>query len=604
MALSNPIEADGENGFIGLASRENPVAIPSGYVQTAKNIRFDRGVASTRKGSKRLTAGDAVGESIFVSGAYSGTDGVDKIVLVGGDSIYIYNTSTEATSAVAFPTGRTIVSSDKVDTIQANDRFYILRGESDATAQVVTITSSSTTATVTKTDHGYSTGDEVTITGASEAEYNGSYVITVTDANEFTYTFAGSATSPATGTIYAQSAKPPLYWDGDSTITVVTQTVTSGTSANFPPADFGFYFNNRIVVRRQRDKIAVSDYFDFDTWDLTFNQWSINLGANDYLTGFLPWQEDKFALFERNSIYYAYIDPNSYESGPGENSYIKSLTSEIGCNATKSIVNAGENIFFLSDLGVYTLTPSLDLKLLGNQRPLSEPINDIIERINVNYVQNAVGAIYNSRYYLAVPLDSSVGAGDATTNNGVLVYSMLNNAWESVDEYPSGFSVDDFVIALYGERKRLYATNSEGVFLLEEEYKDEYLQTSANPLLPFTLPATINSEFEQTNIAPQLVSRRYIFNSYGSKRFASVQANFNMNAGDAVSVTANVTDPDSSAEVLAFGSGSAEDFTKRARIGKQGYGVDLQFDGTTGRPTIRGFRVEATVPGRKLINAE
>jgi len=222
MALSNPIEADGENGFIGLASRENPVAIPSGYVQTAKNIRFDRGVASTRKGSKRLTAGDAVGESIFVSGAYSGTDGVDKIVLVGGDSIYIYNTSTEATSAVAFPAGRTIVSSDKVDTIQANDRFYILRGESDATAQVVTITSSSTTATVTKTDHGYSTGDEVTITGASEAEYNGSYVITVTDANEFTYTFAGSATSPATGTIYAQSAKPPLYWDGDSTITVVT----------------------------------------------------------------------------------------------------------------------------------------------------------------------------------------------------------------------------------------------------------------------------------------------------------------------------------------------------------------------------------------------
>ena len=604
MALSNSYEVDGETGFIGIASRENPTAIGPGYVQSAQNIRFDRGVAATRKGSKRLTDGGAVGETIFVSGVYSSTDGVDKIVLVGGDSIYVYNTSDDTTSAVAFPAGRTIVAADKVDTVQANDRLYILRGESDATAQVVTITSSSTTATVTKTDHGYSTGDEVTITGSDQAEYNGSYVITVTDADVFTYTFAGSATSPATGTIYAQSAKPLLYWDGDSTVSVVPQTVTSGSAANFPPSDFGFYFNNRIVVRRQRDKIAVSDYFDFDTWDLTFNQWSINLGANDYLTGFLPWQEDKFVLFERNSIYYAYIDPNSYETGPGENSYIKSLTDEIGCNATKTIVNAGENIFFLSDLGVYTLTPSLDLALLGNQRPLSEPISDIIERINVNYDQNAVAEIYNNRLYLALPLDSTVGAGDATNNNSVAVYSFLNSAWESVDTYPTGFSIDDFVIALYGERKRLYATNSEGVFLLEETYKDEYLQTSANPLLPFTLPATINTEFEQTNIASALTSRRYIFNTYNGKRFASAQANFSMLAGDAITMTASVVDPDSSSEILSFGSGVVEDYTKRVRIGKQGYGLDIQFAATTGRPTVRGFRVEATIPGRRLVNVE
>ena len=598
MPLSNAIEVDGETGFVGIASRENPTAITPGYVQSAQNIRFDRGVAATRKGSKRLTDGDAVGETIFVSGAYSGTDGIDKIVLDGGSAIYVYDTDTETTTTVNFPTGRTIVAADKVDTIQANDRFYILRGESDATAQVVTITSSSTTATVTKTDHGYSTGDEVTITGATETEYNGSYVVTVTGANEFTYTFAGSATSPATGTIYAQSAKPPLYWDGASTITVVTQTVTSGTAANFPPSDFGFYFNNRIVVRRQRDKIAVSDYFDFDTWDLTFNQWSINLGANDYLTGILPWQEDKFVLFERNSIYYAYIDPNSYASGPGDDSYIKSLTTEIGCNATKSIVNTGENIFFLSDLGVYTLTPSLDLKLLGNQKPLSEPITDLIERINVNYVQNAVAEIFNNRLYLAVPLDS------ATTNTSILVYNMLNGAWESEDTYPAGFSVDDFVIALYGNRKRLYATNSEGVFLLEENYQDEYALTTGTPLLPFTLPATITTEFESTNIASGMTSRRYIFNTFNGKRFASAQANFSMLAGDAITMTAVVTDPDSSSEILSFGSGVDEDYIKRVRIGKQGYGLDIQFAATTGRPTVRGFRVEATQPGRKLINAE
>lgn len=67
---------------------------------------------------------------------------------------------------------------------------------------ITSITSSSTTATVTTTaNHGLSDGQYVTISGATQTEYNGSYQITVTAATTFTYTFAGSATTPATGTI-------------------------------------------------------------------------------------------------------------------------------------------------------------------------------------------------------------------------------------------------------------------------------------------------------------------------------------------------------------------------------------------------------------------
>lgn len=66
---------------------------------------------------------------------------------------------------------------------------------------VTSLTSSGTTATATATAHGLETGETVTISGASPSEYNGDYVVTVTSANTFTYTFAGSATSPATGTI-------------------------------------------------------------------------------------------------------------------------------------------------------------------------------------------------------------------------------------------------------------------------------------------------------------------------------------------------------------------------------------------------------------------
>lgn len=66
-----------------------------------------------------------------------------------------------------------------------------------------TITSASTTATATTTlPHYRNVGDRVVISGATQTEYNGSYtIVSVPTSTTFTYTFAGSITSPATGTI-------------------------------------------------------------------------------------------------------------------------------------------------------------------------------------------------------------------------------------------------------------------------------------------------------------------------------------------------------------------------------------------------------------------
>lgn len=78
---------------------------------------------------------------------------------------------------------------------------------------VVSITRSGSTATVTHTAHGYSTGMPVVIAGANETEYNtaGSSPtsITVLDANTYTYTVSGSPATPATGTI---TSRNPSWW--------------------------------------------------------------------------------------------------------------------------------------------------------------------------------------------------------------------------------------------------------------------------------------------------------------------------------------------------------------------------------------------------------
>jgi len=146
MALESPVQRDGDNGFIGFASRLNPLTLPAGMLQDSVNMRLERGVAQTRKGSKRLT--DTIG-------------------------------TTGAPLTLDFTLG-----TDKT---------------------VTSITRASTTATVTATAHGFTTGDQVNIRGAVQTDYNGDFIVTVTDANTFTYTVSGSPATPATGTIIANN---------------------------------------------------------------------------------------------------------------------------------------------------------------------------------------------------------------------------------------------------------------------------------------------------------------------------------------------------------------------------------------------------------------
>ncbi|MDK4726459.1 hypothetical protein [Rhizobium phaseoli] len=75
------------------------------------------------------------------------------------------------------------------------------------TTRTVTLTSVGTvvTATISSGTNGLVSGQTVTIAGATQTEYNGNVVITVTGSTTFTFSFAGSATSPATGSITASN---------------------------------------------------------------------------------------------------------------------------------------------------------------------------------------------------------------------------------------------------------------------------------------------------------------------------------------------------------------------------------------------------------------
>lgn len=100
----------------------------------------------------------------------------------------------------------------------------------------ITLTSAGTTATATSSaPHPFSNGETVIIAGSTIAAYNGSYVITVTGATTFTYTFAGGA-SPATGNISATVQR--LIWRlaGQAAPTTAP---TYSLSTNDPPYNTG-----------------------------------------------------------------------------------------------------------------------------------------------------------------------------------------------------------------------------------------------------------------------------------------------------------------------------------------------------------------------------
>ena len=133
--------------------------------------------------------------------------------------------------------GNWIVACNGQDPVVVYDgtRWFFLATTSTAAA-ISTITHVTTTATVTTaTAHNLVTGNEVVISGASPADYNGTYVITKTGANTFTYVMA---TNPAT-----------------NAITVGSYTVLGITGANSNTFINVNLFKNRLYFT-QKDTLA------------------------------------------------------------------------------------------------------------------------------------------------------------------------------------------------------------------------------------------------------------------------------------------------------------------------------------------------------------
>lgn len=698
---------DGDDWFLGFASRLDPGNLPDKMLQASSNLRLQRGTATPRLGAKRLTQAVNL-VSVFESeyravGTYvRQSDGYEFLVAVCSRSmILFYQDGTPFAQYLFVGSGGSppdpnaypfIPLGANVQILQALDRLYIFRGAATSSPVSVTFhnsaiaqntwgtfivenfplvgqfsgiafTRNSTTVTITLPfGHGLTAGQSITIAGSTATIFNGQTVQLLT-AGSTSATFANLNTTSSSGTMsvirsdqvfnrefiiqsttvphfngtyqiqYPENTMPlgilefsffnftpnnisqhttgttgmtvlearsPLYWEYQVTNGVypIQQISTSGSNANMPPADFGIYYQNRIVCKISPHEIAVSDILS-DTFDLTLNNFNINVGSGDSVVGLLPWIENQILVFMKRAIYIAYIEPTVYTTGtpPGANSSITVVTNEVGCLSRRSIVNAGQYVFFLSGKGVHMLTPQLDLKLLGNTIPLSEPIADFFDNFNYTVAYKACAAYYANRFYISVPWNGS------TQNNRVLVYNTLNQQWESTDVYPSEMNIDEFFIQSYGNQRRLFAGcaiwsgQESGIVLMDENVgNDLYTLAASGP--PTNRPVV------PQYISAAMTTREYMFDSLSEKRFVRAQVQTSNVASERIQITANTYDPDAQEMILDYTFQGGTHTTLRPRVALRGSAIALDVQIVSGTPSIKTIQVTAVNTDRPMISQE
>jgi hypothetical protein len=656
MPLESPVLRDGDTGFVGFASRINPVALPAGLLQRSENMRLDRGVAVVRKGAKRLASDisvsgtpltvpfvlNAAPNEPVVRAVYSGgifasavallpeeSIGTEAVVLAGPDSVFTYVTDSalditasgavavlavsetdnlvtdtnEELLVIALPPELTLPTSpdeiieptDKVSMLQAYNRIYLLR-EADRNQPTwgTNFTSgdgirvSGTTAEVHIDGHGYPLGARVRIEGSSVPGFDGHEfdIDSIVDGDRFTITVpAGTASVPG-ATTSVRRVKPPLYWDGETTNVFVR--VPAGVPDEGPSfrkmrsTAWAAYINNRLIIPDGRQNVMISDVLNPDLYDPFWQSFRVGKGGNDFIVAVHPWVEGSVLIFCRKSIWLATLN-QSYDATNGDSlvARLDLLTDEIGCSARRSIVTAGNFIYFLSDAGVYRLDARLDLKLRGDTKPLSDPIADKLQSLNADLVADSVAIYQDNRYYIAVPLEA-----DSDSNDGVFIYNQLNEQWETEDVY--GFGVSNFLVSNVAGERRLMVSNRAGYLMLLDQLEegDQSPDSEADEIAP---------------VPGRIVTRRYGMGSMSTKRFVRSLADVVLPDTASIQVRALLVNPDRSI-VLVPGqtndSGIDEDYTLKQPIRMKAHYAELEFTTTASRPEIRNVSIEAHGPSR------
>jgi hypothetical protein len=547
--------------------------------------------------------GLTVGDSIVVSGLTGGTpaNGTFTVLAVTDKDVFTYT----------FTTSQTVTFGITAGVLKAG--FTLVPGGAYTQPQVF----------IAEGNDGEVTNGLVSldVTGNTTIVAGDTIVIYETDVPEFS-SISGKSFEVASATTTNISFFAPVgdlgSLGGGLQVEFGGRFSVGGGFIHQPAPPWGIYFQRRLWVpfyyqpagtfssptytnRNITDEIAVSDILDSHTFDQIANQFRITGGTADYVVAMQGFYDDKLVVLNRNSLHLI-----SGTTGSLNDTRVTALTTEVGCLAKKSVVMKGNAMFFLSDEGVYAVEFLNDYNLRGADEPISKNIQPYIDRINKNLAAEAVGTLFNNRYYLAVALDSIAGANDAIGNNTILIFNFLNKGWESIDTFGAGdFIIKNIIIGSAAERNSIYAVTSLGGV-----HELEAVETSNDSLVSAGLVTSFPIE-------SSLTTRGYALGNLDRKRFTDGQ--ITMQCVDSglgeYDISFAAEDPDNNQSIgtttmfldgVVLGTGSTnEDETGNIRFrlgGIRGYLGTLTLTRTIGSPKITSIKVTGSVTNRQIIS--
>lgn len=249
---------------------------------------------------------------------------------------------------------------------------------------------------------------------------------------------AQSATIPST-------TRDPLWIVPDGTTSATLQ-------ASFAPRAAVWYQgrlwigNNHGQDFNYPNRVYWSDILDGVSWD-TGRYIEVDPSGGDEIMAIVPARTTtpRLYIFKRNSVWAldmvwgsgVYI-PATENDLDTSNSRLSLISEDYGCVAPRTIVYTSSSqqadLFFLARDGLRSLRRVEQDVAGGTSAPLSEPIQDIINRINWGAVDGAVATVHENKIYLSIPVDGSA------SNNLVLVYDLQTKTWAETHTWTIGDS--------------------------------------------------------------------------------------------------------------------------------------------------------------------
>jgi len=269
------------------------------------------------------------------------------------------------------------------------------------------------TATATKTAHGFTGGEYVTIAGATPAGYNGIYLITVPTANTFTYVIpdpgVNTVLPTATSSVVLAGQSPetnPEAWRRSYNV--------------LPNADNALFINNRMLVPTaytpgtegadgynstgniytKKDFIVATSIQDDVHFDFV-DEFRINQGSDDEIVDLVKYDNDTVLVFKDKS--WGILSNIRLDL---TNVTLDMRGDRYGLCARGAVVVAGKDVYFMAtSRGVVSLNQTQQGLLQSVDTPFSNDIEPWIRRINWNAKHLIRLAWWDNKLYVSVPMD-------------------------------------------------------------------------------------------------------------------------------------------------------------------------------------------------------